>query len=198
MDKEKQLSEQESLRIIAEMIQLVKKDFYDTGISALMWGTVVGFCGLFCFLGISFNWDFNYFFVWNLTFIALLPQIAIAITERRRRKAKENIDTVSIIWIVFALIMFGLALYTSVLKTVPSPSSLYLLVYTIPTLTTGIVRKFKAVIIGGFICYICFIISCFTSYKIDMLLQSIAAISAWLIPGLILRHRYIKSTTKHV
>ncbi|MFX7549023.1 hypothetical protein ABTJ50_22020, partial [Acinetobacter baumannii] len=81
-------------------------------------------------------WDFNYFFVWNLTFIALLPQIAIAITERRQRKAKENIDTVSIIWIVFALIMFGLALYTSVLKTVPSPSSLYLLVYTIPTLTT--------------------------------------------------------------
>ena len=70
--------------------------------------------------------------------------------------------------------------------------------YTIPTLTTGIVRKFKAMIIGGFICYTCFIISCFTDYKIDMLLQSIAAISAWLIPGLILRQRYIKSTKKHV
>ena len=198
MDNEKQLTEQESLRIIAEMIQLVKKDFYDTGISALMWGIVVGFCGLFSYLGINFDWHFNYFFVWNLTFIALLPQIAIAIRERRQRKAKENIDTVNIIWIVFALIMFGLVIYTSTHKTVPSPSSLYLLVYTIPTLTTGIVRKFKAMIIGGFICYICFIISCFTDYKIDMLLQSIAAISAWLIPGLILRQRYIKSTKKHV
>lgn len=198
MDSEKQLSEQESLRIISEMIQLVKKDFYDTGVSALLWGVVVSFCGLFSYLGIIFDWQFNYFFVWNLTFIALLPQIAIAIRERKQRKAKENIDTVSIIWIVFASIMFGLVLYTSVLKTVPSSSSLYLLVYTIPTITTGFVRKFRAMIIGGFICYACFIISCFTDYKIDMLLQSIAAISAWLIPGLILRQRYIKSTKKHV
>jgi hypothetical protein len=197
MDKQNQLTEQESLRIISEMMLSVRKEFYDTGISALMWGSTVTFCGIFSFLGIYYKWDFHFLNVWNLTFIALIPQIWISIKERKSRKAKERIDAVGAVWIVFALVMFGLVLYTATNK-VESNSSLFLLAYTVPTLTTGIVRKFNAMLYGAIIGYGCFVVSCYTPIKVDMLLHSLSASSCWLIPGIILHQRYKKSRTSNV
>lgn len=179
MSQEKNLTELESLRIITEMMQKVKKDFYDTGVSALMWGSVITFCGLFSFIGMQLKWGNWIFQVWNLTFLALIPQIFIAIRERKKVQAVYRPDESSVIWTVFAIAMFGLVFYTYVLEkkyneNIPSPSSLYLLMYTIPTLTTGFGRKFKPMILGGLICVGCFIISIFTDFQYDCLLQAIA------------------------
>ncbi len=193
MNDEKKMTEQESLRIISEMMIKVRKDFYDTGVSALLWGSIVTFCGIFSFLGSTFKWGFDYSYVWNLTFFALIPQIWIAKTERNKRKAKDNIDSVGVIWTVFALTMFGLVFYNLNISGAAKMSSLYLLVYTVPTLTTGIVRKFTPMVIGSIICYACFVVSFYVTNNFEMLLQAIAGCSCWLIPGLILQQRYKKS-----
>jgi hypothetical protein len=74
-----------------------------------------------------------------------------------------------------------------------SIGSIYLLMYAFPTFITGWVEKFRAMIIGGFVCYALFIASCFTASKYDMLFAGIAAIFSWLIPGLILRKRYLQA-----
>jgi hypothetical protein len=198
MSEEKNLTELESLRIITEMMQKVKKDFYDTGISALMWGSVITFCGLFCFIGMQLKWGDWIFQVWNLTFLALIPQIFIAIRERKKVQAVYRPDESSVIWTVFAIAMFGLVFYTAVLEKVPSPSSLYLLMYIIPTLTTGLSRKFKPMIVGGLICLVCFVISPFTNFQYDCLLQAIAGAFCWLIPGIILHQRYQRSKQENV
>ena len=193
MTDHEQLTEKESLRIISEMMIKVRKDFYDTGVSALLWGSVITFCGLFSFLGSTFKWGFDYYYVWNLTFFAIIPQIWIAKTERKKRKAKDNIDTGSAIWAVFAITMFGLVFYNLNVAEVAKMSSLYLLVYAVPTLTTGLVRKFPPMVIGSIICYACFIASFYMPNNMVMLLQAIAGCSCWLIPGIILQQRYKKS-----
>jgi len=79
-----------------------------------------------------------------------------------------------------------------------SASSLFLLMYGIPTLSTGLATKFRPMIIGGVICYGLFVVSCYTPTKYDMLLNGIAGICNWLIPGLILRNRYIKGRKANV
>ncbi|MCA6467715.1 MAG: hypothetical protein IM548_09015 [Chitinophagaceae bacterium] len=199
MNQDTSLTEQESLSIITEMMQKVKTEFYDTGISALLWGVVISFCGLFCFAGSLLNWKFDYYMIWNLTFIAVIPQIWITIRERKKAKATPRTDSVAAVWMVFALSMFGLVFYfSSQVTNVPSSSSLYLLVYTMPTLTTGLARQFKPMIIGAIICYISFVISCYADTTYDMLLQAIAAIACWLIPGIILHQRYKRSRARHV
>ncbi len=53
MSEEKKLSGQESLQIITEMIQKVKTSFHESGISAILWGAVVAFCGLVSFATIQ-------------------------------------------------------------------------------------------------------------------------------------------------
>lgn len=222
MDNEKNLSPQESLKLITEMMQKAKNEFYATGISALLWGGVITFCGIYSYLGVTFNWPFKYD-VWYLTSIAIIPQIFITVKEGKPKGAKQRMDGVGAAWIAFVFTMIGLGIYTGItipytvvnsfkaehlelllkntqdnsIKTIqpftPKFSSVYLLIYAFPTLITGIGRCFKPMIYGAVICYICFIISCFCSDTIDLLLQSVAAISCWLIPGLILQKRFKKA-----
>jgi hypothetical protein len=79
---------------------------------------------------------------------------------------------------------------------VPSFSSLMLLIYAFPTLCTGIIQKFRPMIFGAVLCYLFFVASLFTTTTYDMLFLGLAGIFNWLIPGIILRKRYLRA--KHV
>ena len=221
MPEQQPLTEQESLRIITDMLQTVKRDYRETGISSLLWGTVIGVCGIVSFLSIQFHFELP-FDIWLLTIAALIGQAYIFYVEKKKRKIKTY-DGVSMgaVWMVFGISIFLLSFYqnaavsaTEVLLEndhtewltknlndgttkhlqpfVISVTSLYLLVYAMPTMITGIIRKFKPMVIGAVITYVLFFISIYTSFKIDMLLTSIAGIVCWLIPGLILYRRYKK------
>jgi hypothetical protein len=221
MAEEKQLSEQESLRLITDMIGKARNSYHESGAGAIVWGTVVGIAGLMSFA--QRYWDFSIGFdIWLIVLAAFIPQIIISIREAKNRKvvsySEQYLDA---IWLVFGLSIFMLTFYLNVtpgvterfiaadggellyrnLKTgettqyrpsIISGYSLLLLLYAMPTLATGISQKFTPMKIGGILCYVFFIISCFTPAVYDLLLNGIAGIVNWLIPGLILRDRYLK------
>ena len=222
MAEDKKLSEEESLQLITEMIHKVKGRFHESGTSAILWGSVVGFCGLFSFLQAQLNFSTGWFDIWFLTLIAIVPQIILSIRESRKRKVLTYEESaMNAIWLVFGISIFALSFYNNVVPGVSenlftndglellqrnkttgeitafhpfilSVSSVFLILYAVPTLATGLTRKFKPMIFGGILCYLLFIISCYTTYKYDMLLHSVAAIFNWLIPGLILRNKFLK------
>lgn len=228
MAEEKKLTEQESLQLITEMIHKVKSSFHESGTSAILWGSVIGFCGLFSFFQIQFNFATGGFDVWLLTFIALVPQVVITIRESRQKRILTYEETaMNAIWIVFAISIFALVFYNNAVPRIAenyyakegielfekniatgeittfhpyilSVSSVFLILYAVPTLATGLARKFTPMIVGGIICYMLFLISCFTNYKYDMLLHAIAGIINWLIPGLILRRLFLKGKSGNV
>jgi hypothetical protein len=222
--EEKPISEQESLRLITEMINKAKAShFHEDGTSAILWGSVIGFCGIFSFLQRTMHWDVS-FDVWMLTLIAIIPQIWISIRESKRKNVKSFYESsLDAVWVVYALSVFALIFYFNIMPSatrmlmdkegealflqtqgqikqintfIPSQMTLLILLYAIPTLTTGISRKFKPMIIGGILCYIIFIISCFTNNTFDYLLNGIAGILNWLIPGLILRNKFYSDNRK--
>lgn len=222
MSQEKQLTEKESLQLITEMIQKAKAShFHENGTSAILWGSVIGFCGLFTFFQMHYDWKIG-FDVWLLTLVAIVPQVFISIQERKRRVVKSDKSmAIDAIWAVYGISIFALIFYLNVIGKqtdrllvgegkevfikdaatgtvehlipfVPSYGSLLLMLYAIPTLATGIASKFRPMIIGGIICYALFAVSCYTDRKYDFLMNGIAGILNWLIPGLILRSRYLK------
>jgi hypothetical protein len=228
MPEEKELTEEESLRLITEMIHKVKNSFHESGTSAILWGSVVAFCGLFSFLQIQFGFSTYGFDVWLLTLIAIVPQIFISVREARQRKVLTYEETaMNAIWLVFGISIFAISFYNNIMPSVvenfyakesvellqrnkvtgvitayrpyvPSISSVYLILYAIPTLATGLAKKFKPMIIGGILCYILFVISCFSNFKYDMLLHALAGMINWLIPGLLLRNSFKKSRACNV
>lgn len=221
MTQEKELTEQESLRLITEMIHKAKSSFHESGTSSILWGSVVGVAGLVSFA--ERFWHFSIGFdIWLIVLGAFIPQIIISIREgRNRRVVTYEESSQNAIWLVYGVSIFALNFYLNVipgasdrilaaegqelllhnLKTgvtshyvpsVMSGFSLLLLIYAIPTLATGLARKFMPMIIGGILCFLYFIISCFTTTTYDLLLNGIAGISCWLIPGFVLRSRYLK------
>ena len=221
MEQEKKLTEKESLQLITEMIQKAKGSFHESGASAILWGTVVAFCGLVSFAEKQWNFSIG-FDIWLLILLAIIPQIYITFREKKKKLVKTYQQSATDnIWVVYAISLAAVVLYQNIVPAVsdklmlsdgmqllqknlqtgevkdfhffiPGMSSVYLIIYAFPTIATGLVNKFKPMIYGAMVCYGLFIISLYTPFKYDMLLMGLAGIVNWLIPGFILRKRYLK------
>jgi hypothetical protein len=188
---EDQLSEQESLKLINEMIGKAKKSYISKGTASIVWGILIIICSLLTWYEIQFKTYFG-FDVWLLVFVAVIPQLYFSMQEKKSKKfVGHDEQTMTFVWTTFGICIFMLSFYNSRFN-VQSASSLFMMMYGIPTFITGGVFKFKPMILGGLICWICSIISMYTKQDIDMLLMAACGLFAWLIPGLILWNRYKK------
>lgn len=221
MKEETPLSEQESLRLIQTMINKAKGSYHDTGIGPILWGTVITLCSLISYAQIKYDFELP-FDIWLLTLIAIIPQVFISIKESKQRKALNYEDTaLSYIWTcfgisIFLLIHININIFNSLnplmqeykkLKGISeSPfaysdyvTSIFLLLYGIPSVITGGITKLKPMLYGGILCWACCIITVYTPVDTDMLLTAVSATAAWLIPGIILYKRHkVRSTQQHV
>lgn len=208
--EEKQLTEQESLQLITQMINRAKDNFIDTGIGPMLWGGVITICSLVQAAQIHYRFSLP-FDIWWLALAAIIPQIFISMKERKERKAKGWDDSVmGYVWLCFGIGIFvinfinnamnhafkpALKLYRE--QTDPSFAGIWtfatcylLFLYGFPTIITGAARKFHLMTFGGICCWIFAIIAAFTPTKIDFLLMALAATLSWLIPGIIIERKY--------
>jgi hypothetical protein len=208
---EKKLSEKESLDLIAMMINKAKDSYHDTGVGAIMWGSVIAVCSLVKLAEVHFDFRLP-FDIYLLTILAVVPQVFITIREKKERKVKTYDDAyMDYIWLGFGISIALLIFITnSVFKAwIPVDieynkltghdadfrfrefiAPLFLLLYGMPTFVTGAACKFKPMLWGGLLCWVCCIITVFTTIKIDLLLTAFSAVVAWLIPGIIMEREY--------
>ncbi|MEI2740421.1 MAG: hypothetical protein V9F01_16735 [Chitinophagaceae bacterium] len=211
---EKQLTEKESLDLIAMMINKAKDSYHDTGISAMMWGSIIAICALVKLAELQFDFRLPFDIYW-LTILAIVPQIFITIKEKKERKVKTYDDIyMDYLWLGFGISIFlmifiinnvfkiwepvsaeynQLAGHPSVFRFREFIAPLFLLLYGIPTFVTGAACKFKPMLWGGLLCWACSVITIYTTIKIDLLLTAVSAIVAWLIPGIIMESDYKKA-----
>jgi hypothetical protein len=219
MAEEQQLSEQESLRLISQMINKAKNSFHDTGIGPMLWGSVIALCSLVTFARMHFGFKLP-FDIWWLTLVAILPQVIITSREKKMRRARNYDDAaIDYTWLCFGIAIFLIShinivfinnlaeVYAEYEKAIGKrpgfglnnySSSLMLLLYGFPTVITGAIMKFKPMLWGGIACWLCCIISVYTPMKTDMLLTAFAAVVMWLVPGIILWGKYKKKRAKDV
>ena len=207
----KELSQKESLELISLMINKAKDSFHGTGMDSMMWGIVIAICSLvkLCEVHYGFRLPFD---IYLLTVVALAVQLIIRVREKKHQKASSYDDAfISPTWTAFGICIGLLVLiinmvfanYGPVFKEYETLTGhqpafhfseyvmpLFLMLYGLPTFITGMGCKFKPMLIGGIICWICCIIACFTNYKIDLTLTALSAIVAWFIPGLLMEKEY--------
>jgi uncharacterized protein with PQ loop repeat len=213
MANEQELTGEKSLDIIQQMINKAKNSYHDSGLGPILWGSVITICSLVTFFEITTGKELP-FDIWLLTLIAVVPQIFIVVKERRLNKVRPYDETMmDYVWTCFGISVFLLIFintnvvqklnpvfqkYIDVVGARPDfnfssfIASYFLLLYGIPTIITGGCRKFKPMLYGGILCWVCCIVSVFTKGDIDMLLTALSAISAWLVPGIILRQQHLK------
>jgi hypothetical protein len=216
-EQEKELTEKESLALITDMISKAKNTYYDTGIGAIMWGTVVAFCSLERLAELHFGYRLPVD-IYYLTLLTIIPQVFISLKEKKERRVKTYGDAfMGYLWVGFGITIFLLIfvinslfnawqpVYDDYLKLAAHPGTFrffefvapfFLILYGMPTFVTGAACDFKPMLWGGIICWVCCIITIYTPIKIDLLLTAFSAVFAWLIPGLILEKEYRKAKRK--
>ena len=214
---EKQLTEQESLLIIQQMINRAKSNFVDSGIGPILWGAVITICSLVQAAKIYYEFEMP-FDIWLLALFALVPQVFISINERKERKAKGwDDDILGYVWTCFGIAVFVVNFINNRLSMEVAPaidayraagheiqsswsfaSCFLLLVFGFPTIITGAARKQRWMLAGGIFCWVSAIVAAFTPTYVDFALMAFAAALSWLIPGIMLRRKYLQQKKANV
>ncbi len=209
--EERKLTEKESLDLITQMINKAKESYHDTGMSAIMWGGVIAFCSLERLAEIHFGYKLP-FDIYLLTLLAIIPQVFLSIKEKKERKIKSYDDIfLDYLWLGFGISIFLLIHITNSIFGAWEPVSneyktlaghgasfhfyefvapLFLILYGMPTFVTGAAFKFRPMLWGGILCWVCSVLAVYTSIKFDLLLTATSAVMAWLIPGIIMEKDY--------
>lgn len=221
MTDEKKITEKESFELITQMIHKAKASYYETGIGSLLWGTVVSVASFTNYFERKFDFSIGFDIWLIVLFAIIPQIVISIRERKNSKVKKHEDDVLNIVWLVYGITIFGLSAYQMIIPDVtmsiiheegwemmkhytngskpdeilipfaPSFYSIYILIYAFPTLVTGIVKKFKPMLYGAIIVYGLFIWSCFIKVEYDFLLGGIAAIICWLIPGIILRRKYL-------
>ena len=189
---------QQSLDLINEMISKAKKSYITKGLASIVWGLIIVICSLVTWAQVHFKFRIG-IDIWLLTVIALISQIFFSIKESRSRNfVSYDKEPLAYSWMAFGISIFILSLYSGYHDQKGEGSSLFMMLYAMPTFITGGITKFKPMIFGGIFCWVASIVSIFTTLEIDLLLMAACGLFAWLIPGIILWRRYKKTVAAYV
>lgn len=222
MEEEKLLTGEESLQLITGMIKKAKNSFHDSGTSMLLWGSCVSVAALVTYLQLEFNFSVGFNIWLIILFAVVPQVFITIRENRRRKVVGYDGYAINVVWSAYAFTICGLVIYESIVPSAfqhiiqnegwqltkhylnqakpdevlepftLSITSIYILIYAFPTIIMGRIRNYKPMITGAIIAYALFVASCFTATKYDMIFACIAAIACWLIPGVILRNKYLK------
>ena len=196
---EEQFSPQESFAVIQKMIETAKNQFSENGHLYLLWGWVVLLCSVSQFL-LLYVFHYKYHpVVWSATWLAFIYQTYYLIKQKRRRRIRTYTDKIiGFVWFVFLVLMllfgvlFGSVLGDNYYKMI---GPCFLALYGMPTFLSGIIIRFKPLIIGAIGCWIFSILSLYINPEFQLLLPAAAMLVAWIIPGYSLRARYKKANS---
>jgi hypothetical protein len=189
--EEKELSNEESLKLINRMIYEAKGYFYESGIGGFVYGFSIAICSLLIFFREKeiLTFPFNPFYLMTPIFFL---QGWIQYKEEKKKKAKTYIDeAIDYVWLGYFLSVFA-ALCGNFANAGYIVITIILFLTALAAFITGMLTKFRYHVICGIICMLIAIASFFTQNVNIYLLLAVMAVMVWLIPGFILRAHFKK------
>jgi hypothetical protein len=200
MNNDTNFSPEESLLLINSMITKAQNKFAENGYLYLLWGWVVFICGILQFVLLHF---FNYkqhYQVWMITWLVIIYQIFYLRKAEKQKVVKTYYDEViGYVWTTFVAAMFLIGFAISKTSSIfPNYYQLYtpciLVMYGIPVFLSGVLLRFKPLMVGGIGCWLLSIAASSSlvtlNYHYQLLFIPVAMLVAWIIPGYIMRKKY--------
>ncbi len=193
---EKQLSEQESLFIIQQMIQTAKKEQRDDGKGWIIWGWAIFTASIFTVINRKTHWFDSTFIFWNLfgllTLLLLVFEIIRDFFVKKHKQVKTYTEA------IFKKLNVGFfACLTIIILSmnlgVPPMKGFALLLglYGFWIFIYGALLDFKPSFIGAYATWICAVISLFAeTFEWVMILHAIAVLCGYIIPCHIANHKF--------
>lgn len=193
MEDKVNLSPEESLKLIAETIEKTKSNVQTGSFYFLLWGWLVSLAGITQFIFTEYTNIKAYYYVWPvMAIIGIISCIVYGFKVERHKKYETYLDSVFMnLWIVLGISFFIIVFIALWLNTTVVP--FVLLIAGIGTLVSGLIIKFKPMIVGGVLFFAFSIASMFVPHTYEILVSSLAIIIGYLIPGYILKSSEAKN-----
>ena len=194
-----ELTSEKSLEIIHQMINKAKLDITDNGIGWLLWGTLIFLASLSTYFFILFNYQ-NTFLGWNIFGVISIILLIYDFLKKKRKSVRTYVDDV-LRWvdIGFMVCLFVIIISMNVSVGANSGFGYLLMLYAFLMLIQGGALQFRPLLIGAIVNWvgaICIFVN--TDFKYDMLITAAAVFIGYIIPGLLLRSKYKKSSFKQL
>lgn len=188
METDEKMTGEESLRIITEMINKTKINLRQSSFHLLFWGWLIFACSLSDYLLGKFT-DFTHpYYVWILVFPGALVSLAYGFFTGRKAKVQTYADRIYM-WTWLGFMISAIVLFIVQWKRMDLIAPYILLLAGFPTFISGIILKFKPLVVGGIIFWIISVIVSFAGPSIAPLGMPFAVITGYLIPGYILKNK---------
>ncbi|MGZ3844406.1 MAG: hypothetical protein ACXVBH_00020 [Flavisolibacter sp.] len=186
--EERELSQQESLLLIEQMIQAAKKEQKDDGTSWIVWGWMLFAASGLTIANLHFQWYNTYFFwdLFGLAAVAIFIYKTIKVfflkkPTKVRTYTKELFDRVN------AGFFISLMLIIVAMNAGLDPSKSFALLislYAFWILIYGSALNFKPSIIGAYITWVFAIVALFVkTFELVMVMHASGVLFGYIIPG---------------
>lgn len=184
------LSPQDSLKLIQNMIRKAQYDMSDNSIHFLLWGwiTFIACVSQFVLLKV-FDCERHYL-VWLLIIPGIIVSTYLGIKEERKRRVNTYIsDSMKNLWMGMGISFFVLSMILSKLGWNHTIFPFFILLYGLGTFVSGKILQFKPLVSGGLSAWALAIISVYFGTDDQILFGAAAILLSYLIPAYMLRRK---------
>jgi hypothetical protein len=179
------LSTEESLRLIADMIQQAKGNVQGNSFHFLLWGWIIVLANLGHYAILKFT-DYPYpFLVWLIALPAYLLTYLRGV-RGKKLDVRTHLDKIhTYLWMGFGIsipviIFFGRQINFNI-------NPLIILMAALPTFLSGVILNFKPLVWGGVFFWISSIVCFLVPNEYQYPLMAVAIVGGYLVPGYLLK-----------
>lgn len=195
MEKEKQLTNEQSLVIIQQMISQAKNNYSENGLSWLLWGIMLFLTTISTYFFIDTG-SSNIFLGWNIFgVVSIILLIYHIISKPRSKPVRTYIDDVlKLVDISFVVSMAILIFAINFDAVTPKTGfAFFLMIFGSLMIVRGGAIRSKSLMIGAIVNWAgTLAIFMVREFKYAMLIMAAAVLIGYIIPGLLLRANYKK------
>jgi hypothetical protein len=187
-NEEKQMSGEESLRIISEMINKTKVNISHGSFHLLFWGWLIFAISLSDFLLTRFSAYAHPYNVWLL----VIPGVFISMTYGFLKGRKATFHTYAdrlYMWTWMGFLAAATVLFIIQSKRMDQVGPYILLLAGFPTFVSGFIINFRPLVFGGICFWIMALAVSFAGPAIAPLGLPLAVVAGYLIPGYMLKNK---------
>lgn len=180
------LSAQESLHLISSMIQQAKGKMQKSSFYFLLWGWTVAIANLGVYILIKFTNVENPFLMFAITIPSAIIAAVYGMRQEKETSAPTLLDNINKwLWIGFGITCFIFAFFGGRIGWQINP--IIITMCAVPTFISGIMLRFKPLMIGGVIFWISGIALFLVPVETQFLIAALAVVLGYLVPGYMLR-----------
>lgn len=185
--QEKQLTGEESLRIITDMINRAKTNVRQGSFHLLFWGWLILFCSLSEYLLLKFTSWASPWYIWYLVIPGALVSLIYGFVKGRREHVHTYADMIYM-WTWIGFMFEAILLFIFLIGKYELIPSFILLIVGLPAFISGFIIKFRPLILGGISFWIFALVAHFIP-SFAPLAVPVAILTGYLIPGYLLRRK---------